>query len=162
MDLEFDGQKFDHQTAAELSARQSWAAIQQQIDWLPLRHPSQNPLGMLRRAIEENWSMPARAIVAKQRADTKQRETQQQRQRQEQEDALNRQKRKLRQWRAALLVHWQGTPTQRRVVYQERAIERAADPSSRRRLQRSDPDDPETETLEELARELDFPLAVAS
>ncbi|MCA9026213.1 MAG: hypothetical protein KDA86_13475 [Planctomycetaceae bacterium] len=29
--------------------------IQQQIDWLPKRSIKQNRMGMLRRAIEENW-----------------------------------------------------------------------------------------------------------
>ena len=42
-----------------IAAKHSEEMIRQQIGWLPLRNPSRNPLGMLRRAIEENWPAPA-------------------------------------------------------------------------------------------------------
>ncbi len=49
---------FDHQVATQLSQRKSAEEIERQIAWLPERSPLKNPLGMLRRAIEENWSEP--------------------------------------------------------------------------------------------------------
>ena len=51
---------FDEPTAQRLSLTATTEQIQQQIDWLPRRSISQNRLGMLRRAIEENWSEPER------------------------------------------------------------------------------------------------------
>lgn len=37
--------------------------VANQLNWLKRRNPSQNPLGLLRRAIEENWSEPPEAKV---------------------------------------------------------------------------------------------------
>lgn len=48
----------DHQVATQLSQRKSAEEIERQIAWLPERSPLKNPLGMLRKAIEENWSEP--------------------------------------------------------------------------------------------------------
>ena len=49
---------FDETTAKALAARQSAAVIRRQIQWLPLRHTTRNRLGLLRRAIEEDWPRP--------------------------------------------------------------------------------------------------------
>jgi hypothetical protein len=64
---------FDALTARKIAAKNPEAVIRQQISWLPLRNPSRNPLGMLRRAIEENWPAPvvAPAEVSSASSDTK-------------------------------------------------------------------------------------------
>ena len=49
---------FDTPTADRLARGHSPDVIQRQIDWLPLRRPSRNRLGLLRRAIEEDWPKP--------------------------------------------------------------------------------------------------------
>lgn len=51
---------FDVATAQKLAAMATVDQITQQISWLPQRNPGQNRLGMLRRAIEQNWSAPER------------------------------------------------------------------------------------------------------
>jgi hypothetical protein len=51
---------FDTPTADRLAQGCSPDVIQRQIDWLPLRRPSRNRLGLLRRAIEEDWPKPER------------------------------------------------------------------------------------------------------
>lgn len=56
---------FDERTAEELSARYSAHRIAQQIEWLPKRAASRNPLGMLRRSIEEDWKPPQTPASAK-------------------------------------------------------------------------------------------------
>ena len=56
---------FDEPTAQRLSGVATTEQIQQQIDWLPRRSITQNRLGMLRRAIEENWSEPERPADVK-------------------------------------------------------------------------------------------------
>jgi hypothetical protein len=49
---------FDAPTAQRLAAEASLEVIQRQVEWLPLRKPSQNRLGLLRRAIQGNWARP--------------------------------------------------------------------------------------------------------
>ncbi|HRK30439.1 MAG TPA: hypothetical protein PLD59_05120 [Tepidisphaeraceae bacterium] len=49
---------FDLKTAQVLALGHSLADVEQQIAWLPLRNPSSNPLGLLRRAIENSWPAP--------------------------------------------------------------------------------------------------------
>lgn len=49
---------FDTQTARQLADRFPLDQIQRQIDWLSLRAPSRSRLGMLRRAIEQDWEKP--------------------------------------------------------------------------------------------------------
>lgn len=51
---------FDEATAHRLASRTTAKEIEQQIAWLPRRNPNHNRMGMLRRAIEENWSEPHR------------------------------------------------------------------------------------------------------
>lgn len=54
---------FDIKTAQLLASIRSIEHIKQQIAWLPKRHPTQNPLGLLRKAIEEDWPEPVDHLV---------------------------------------------------------------------------------------------------
>ncbi len=49
---------FSEEVARSLSAGFPSERIREQIEWLARRAPSRNRLGMLRRAIEENWPAP--------------------------------------------------------------------------------------------------------
>jgi len=49
---------FDTRTARHLARRCSPEIIQRQLAWLPARHCTRSRLGMLRRAIEEDWPRP--------------------------------------------------------------------------------------------------------
>jgi hypothetical protein len=53
---------FDETVARRLAARCSAEVIARQIDWLPLRNSTQNRLGLLRRAIEQDWPKPEGAV----------------------------------------------------------------------------------------------------
>jgi hypothetical protein len=55
---------FDQATAGRLARRSSVELIQRQIQWLPRRTANRNRLGLLRRAIEEDWPKPSGADVA--------------------------------------------------------------------------------------------------
>jgi hypothetical protein len=52
---------FDSQTAFRLAMWHLEKDVKQQIEWLDRRKPTRNRLGMLRRAIEENWPEPPKA-----------------------------------------------------------------------------------------------------
>lgn len=53
-----EGIGFDSRTAHELSTAFDHERIARQVGWLSLRNASSNPLGLLRRAIEEDWPEP--------------------------------------------------------------------------------------------------------
>lgn len=55
---------FDRTTAGRLARRSSAEVIQRQIQWLPHRTANRNRLGLLRRAIEEDWPKPSGADLA--------------------------------------------------------------------------------------------------
>lgn len=57
---------FDKPTAQRLAGRVDAEVIRRQIEWLPERGSNTNKLGMLRRAIEEDWPAPP-SIVRKER-----------------------------------------------------------------------------------------------
>ena len=52
---------FDTPAAHRLAQGRPLELIQNQLEWLPLRSPSRNRLGLLRRAIEGNWPKPEQA-----------------------------------------------------------------------------------------------------
>lgn len=54
-------QGFTKAAAVTLADSYSGEHILNQIEWFPLRSSARNPLGMLRRAIEENWDEPRSA-----------------------------------------------------------------------------------------------------
>lgn len=49
---------FDSNVSAIISKQFDFERIKQQIDWFPKRKVATNPLGFLRKAIEENWEEP--------------------------------------------------------------------------------------------------------
>ncbi len=49
---------FDEDVALELSGSRGLLEIKQQIEWLPHRNAERNSLGMLRKAIQGDWSKP--------------------------------------------------------------------------------------------------------
>jgi hypothetical protein len=61
---------FDEHSAADIAARHPASRIARQLEWLPLRRPSRNRLGMLRKAIEQDWSRPHAPARADEDADS--------------------------------------------------------------------------------------------
>ena len=57
---------FDEEAARLLASRYPLERIELQISSLPLRKVSRNKLGMLRKAIEENWPAPESVLISEQ------------------------------------------------------------------------------------------------
>jgi hypothetical protein len=55
-------QGFNHAVAKRLANSHPAERVLKQINWLGKRNPNRNRLGMLRRAIEENWAEPVEEI----------------------------------------------------------------------------------------------------
>jgi hypothetical protein len=53
---------FDDTAASAIADRHSFDHVERQINWLPDRKAANNPLGMLRKAIEENWQAPDKKL----------------------------------------------------------------------------------------------------
>jgi len=49
---------FSRECARRLADKRPLEVIHRQLQWLPLRHTSRNRLGLLRRAIEQDWAKP--------------------------------------------------------------------------------------------------------
>lgn len=49
---------FDHKTASSFLEKYPATMIRRQVEWLPKRHATKNPTGLLRRAIEGDWPEP--------------------------------------------------------------------------------------------------------
>jgi hypothetical protein len=54
---------FDQVTSVRLASSRSLEHIERQIAWMSKRNPTRNALGMLRRAIEEDWPGPVNLAV---------------------------------------------------------------------------------------------------
>jgi hypothetical protein len=57
---------FDEEAATELAVGRSVEHIEKQITWLERRAPKRNPLGLLCRAIEEDWPEPLEKLETSQ------------------------------------------------------------------------------------------------
>lgn len=72
---------FSVQDANKLAAGRSYKEIEQQIRWLEKRNRAKNRLGMLRRAIEGDWSAPAGVVGTEQQEKTQNHDRKQQQER---------------------------------------------------------------------------------
>jgi len=149
---------FDTRTAAELSQTFSLQEISQQIHWLPYRHPRQNFLGMLRKAIEEHWLQPP----IPNGGDDQLRLRQQEHERRAKEDSENAaesdQKKQRLDRQNRLLQLWRRLPTQERLNLINTAIDQASSDFVRLRLQRNqDIDNPPVQALAVMASRLSIP-----
>ena len=154
---------FDEQTANDLSHSRSSEQIQQQINWLDDRNPKRNRLGLLRRAIEENWSEPITAKEDKKKQATRQREEQQEAKQAAEEAAAAEQKHQRLERREALLARWRRLTVAERKRHHQMAVEQSDSTVLRRRLlAHADLNEPPTETLKVMARALALPVGDSS
>ena len=145
---------FDEQVAKNLSKTNSFDDIQQQITWLEKRNPRKNPIGLLRRAIEENWSQP----IDEQNTNNtvREREKREQEQRTEEAEKAAKLLNQTQQRRSQRLAKWQSLPADRQAAYYADAIKQASSPTVRSRLLRCrDLDMPTTEVLAVMTADCD-------
>ncbi|MEZ5942499.1 MAG: hypothetical protein R3C18_13985 [Planctomycetaceae bacterium] len=96
----------DRGSATKLVKQQGMDVVRNQLDWLDARNPTENRVGMLRKAIQENWEKPQSIVQQERRNAIRQRHRQQDVQ-QVQEDAQIKQQRAARHGRQQqLLTEW--------------------------------------------------------
>jgi hypothetical protein len=154
---------FDRQTAVRLSQSRGIKELEQQIDWLPKRSPDRNPLGMLRRAIEENWTAPVAVVVEEKKNEARQKDKESQERQAADDKAAAARKRQRREFRQTMLSQWYKLSAAEQRTHHQTAIENANSDFLQNRLRRhSDLNDPPTETLENMARALALPIGEAA
>ncbi len=149
---------FDKDIVAEISRNRGVDEIRQQIKWLPSRNVSRNPLGMLRRAIEEQWSNPESIPLQKTPQPSKRDKSEstelsidlavtaaEKKQRIEQQEVLNRK--------------WRTLSNSEMKMYHEKAIAAASSDIVKHRLRCcGDLLNPPAQTLNQLAQSLNQPI----
>jgi len=139
---------FDDQTARTLSRKRGLKEIQCQIHWIDARNPRDNRLGMLRRAIEDNWPKPPAVQHHENKGRIRQRETRHDAAWADQSKRAAEQQRQRIQQRDEMLSHWRRLSPSERKRHHAAAIEKAPSDLQRRRLRcHTDLDEPPTETL---------------
>jgi hypothetical protein len=141
---------FDERAATSLAQRRTLMEIEQQIAWLEERKPRANRLGLLRRAIEEDWAAPNVVLVGKQQQAARERE----RENEAREEAEEKH-RKSQQ--AERCKRWLALSSGRRAEFRQAAINKAH-PSMRSWLGRQSADRPVANFLHEMENSLGHEL----
>ncbi len=136
--VEFDGKRFDGKTCLKLAQSGGLDEIKQQIQWLPYRKANRNPLGMLRSAIEQDWSAPIEIIERNRNRDAAHKE-------QEAVDAesaevaeIDRVKKEIRQHRKDVLPRWNRLTDKERNGIEQSASEQLNSDFHRKQFQTND------------------------
>lgn len=143
---------FDRKIATSLSRSVSFEQIEQQIGWLARRNPQRNRLGMLRRAIEENWPKPSGledGTIARQGIDGSE-------SREEVLASLGREQKEKQRLRAMRLSMWRDLSPKQQADWFERAANGATNRFTTLRLHtHRDFTNPPSEVLAVMAAELE-------
>lgn len=123
---------FDDVTVGQLATRNPAEIIRQQIAWLERRNAHTNRLGLLRRAIEENWSEPVGDLGV--HAVCRERETEEDRKNEVEVQSTATLLRTTKEVQADRIAQWNRLPADLRARYFENAIRRANSTTARNRL----------------------------
>ncbi len=141
---------FDDVMASRLAKTATRDEVARQIDWLPRRNAQRNPLGMLRKAIEEKWTEPP----VSRKAILNEPNRQQDQQQETAHVAAESQKRERLTRRELLLAEWEKLPLDRRAKLHQQAIKMAPSETVCRLLRRHrDLSSPPNEVLDMMVRQ---------
>jgi hypothetical protein len=127
---------FPGATAAKLSQQQPLDVIRKQVEWIEDRNPQDNKLGMLRCAIEENWSEPAGLKKQHRHERSRQREQEQDAKRAAEQMTLRETQEKKQQMRAKRIAEFRRLPEDEKSKLWDEAVAEATNPFMRARLVR--------------------------
>ena len=124
MQVEFNGERFHEESALQLAESRGLAEIKQQITWLPNRKASRNPLGMLRSAIEQDWSAPVDIQERARNRESAQKMKAEEVAKAAQIDEVNRAKQERRLNRQQALPRWNAISKENQSTIEHSAYER--------------------------------------
>ena len=149
----------DRKTAQQISQQVGVQQIRQQVEWLDDRHPTENRIGMLRKAIAENWG-PPRDTEARQKIKQLR---DRRRQSQQLESVEDRQVRKMKQERAArtrrLAAEWKNASPEQRRIWIDEAVKRETSEMVAQLIRRDalDVETPRLQVLDAIALDRNLP-----
>ncbi|MDB4614160.1 hypothetical protein OAH18_00580 [bacterium] len=148
---------FEKKIAQHLSVMRSEEEIQNQIKWMPMRSVNSNALGLLRKAIEENWSKPK--VTA--RNGTHHRRTEKHEPLADNGGGELRHQRQ--ESRNVRLAQWHSLSQKEQQQWHRIAIREAATQIEKRRLlSHTNLNDPPNKTLATMAKNLKLPIGESS
>lgn len=154
----------DRVTAIALAQKRGLVAVENQLGWLEARYPSTNRIGMLRKAVDEDWPKPASVVDREKRSQERLKHRQQNNQRHEEETAITEEKRRRQQRRERLLTEWGSASLDRRQQWIQMAVERETSGMIRGIIRRDSPSTPKphVQVLEIVAMDCNLPPVVKS
>ena len=149
----------DRQTAIRLVQKRGVEVVENQLDWLEARNPTENRVGMLRKAIDENWDKPE-AVAQKERlAKLRKRDQQNSAERFEEEAVIAKAKRHRNERKQCLLNEWESASIADRERWIDEAVKRESSKMLAEILRRESAkaDKPHVQVLDVIANERNLP-----
>ncbi|MEZ5941106.1 MAG: hypothetical protein R3C18_06925 [Planctomycetaceae bacterium] len=152
-------QGMDVITAKILAAAHDLPVIQQQIDWLDARNPTENRVGMLRKAIQENWPKPQSVVQKEQQRQRRERDRRQSVAQAREDAVLSQAKQERQQRKQRLLEEWNAASLADREQWIQLAVQREASHMLADMLRRESAKSsaPRMQVLDVIARERKLP-----
>ncbi|WP_145218166.1 hypothetical protein [Gimesia alba] len=138
MQVDFNGERFSQETALQLAQSRGLSEIQQQIAWLPKRKADRNPLGMLRIAIEQNWSAPTEVQERERNRANAHKEKKRELAKATRMDEIDRAKQERRFNRQQAMPWWNGLSREKQAAIKQEAYERLDSDFHRKRFRTND------------------------
>jgi len=113
----------DQQTALMLEQLKGAGVIERQLDWLNARKPDKNRIGMLRKAIEEDWSKPDQVAIREKQQAIRQREQLKNESVEFENVKIQEMKKERSRKKERLLTEWGSASREERVKWVQAAFE---------------------------------------
>lgn len=154
----------DQPTAMILVQKRGLTVVRNQMEWLDTRNPTENRLGMLRKAIDEDWAKPATIVGREKRDQERVRQQERNTQQRLEEAAIGKEKQRRGERKRLLLAEWGSASTEQRRHWIQAAVERESSARIRDIIRRDSPSDnnPHVQVLDALAIDRDLPRVVTS
>ncbi|MFY9255608.1 MAG: hypothetical protein WAO83_19295 [Fuerstiella sp.] len=154
----------DQPTAMVLVQKRGLTVVKNQLEWLDARNPTENRLGMLRKAIDEDWAKPATIVVREKRDEERVRQEERNAQQRTEEAAIAKEKQRRGERKRLLLAEWGTASSEQRRQWIQAAVEHESSAMIRDIIRRDSPsgDNPHVQVLDALAIDRDLPRVVTS
>lgn len=153
------GQGIDRHTARQLVEERGVEVAGNQLEWIDARHPRENRPGMLRKAIEEDWEIPAAIKLRRKRDSRRQREAVQEARQESEDSRIVEIKRERLQRKNVLQQHWDTASREQRSFWIRQAARFETSKSIAEIIRRQNPASktPRIQVLDIIAREQNLP-----
>ena len=153
----------DAATAKRLVEDRGVEVVTNQLDWLDARNPRDNRVGMLRKAIQENWTMPSSVQTRQRQELRRKRDVENDAERKREDERISITKRQRAERRAKLQQHWDSATIVQREAWIRDAVKAEASKTIADLIRRQNPSDrtPQLQVLEAIARERNLPTVCA-